>query len=126
MEQLFSTPCCVRAPQAVLNRSQEKRTDSQFHFVINDDITYNKIEDFKAPENAKRFQQLATLRYRYQRLLNTLDRARDYYATASNDERDELKPEILASEQTQHEIYLQIHLMEKTIRNAEILCFTQK
>lgn len=112
--------------QAVLNRSQEKRTDSQFHFVINDDITYNKIEDFKAPENAKRFQQLATLRYRYQRLLNTLDRARDYYATASNDERDELKPEILASEQTQHEIYLQIHLMEKTIRNTEILFLTQK
>ena len=92
---------------------------SQLHFVINDDITYKRIADFKAPENAKRYQQLIFLCNRYQRLLTTLEHARDYYATASKDEREELHPEILASEQTQHELFLQIHNLEKLIRNQE-------
>ena len=92
---------------------------SQLHFVINDDITYKHIADFKAPENAKRYQQLIFLCNRYQRLLTTLEHARDYYATASKDERKELHPEILASELTQHELFLQIHNLEKLIRNQE-------
>ena len=98
---------------------------SDFHFVINDELTYTQLADFKAPDNAQRYQQLTTLRNRYQRLLTTMDKARDYYATACQDERDDLRPELLTSEQKQHELYVEIHRLEKTIRNTENLFLTK-
>ena len=65
------------------------------------------------------------LRQQYQRLLTALDKARDYYAQASQDERSELRPEILASEQKQQQLQRQIHQTEKTIRNNEIIFLTK-
>lgn len=109
----------------VTNRKGEHMSIKQFSFVVNDEVVYTRHTDFKSPDNAKRYQQLVALNNRYQRLLSTLERARDYYATANRDERDELRPEILASEQKQHELYVQIHTLEKTIRNAENLYLTK-
>lgn len=102
-----------------------KVTVNDFHFVINDDVVYTRPSDFKASGNLQRFQQLTALNKRYEHLVEALDKARDYYATASEEERNELRPEILASEQKQHELYLDIHRMEKIIRNNENIFLTK-
>jgi len=107
------------------NPVSQQQPRGSFQFIINDDITYTRLKDFKAPGNAQRYEQLTTLEKKYNRLLSALDRARDYYITASREERNELRPEILASEQKQQELHLEIRNTEKAIRNAEISFLTQ-
>lgn len=111
--------------QNIAQRQQQKPADREFTFVINNDLTYTRLDDFRAPSNSKRYQDLLGLRQQYQRLMNALDKARDYYAQAGQDERDDLRPEILASEQTQHQLQRQIRETEKTIRNNEIIFLTK-
>ena len=107
-------------------RPQHQTTAShEFTFVINDELTYTSLSDFRAPDNSKRCQELLGLRQQYQRLLTVLYKARDYYAQANQDERSELRPEILASEQKQQQLQRQIHQTEKTIRNNEIIFLTK-
>ena len=106
-------------------RSKQLTAGKELSFIVNDDITYTHLSDFKEPANAKRYQQLVELQARYHALRTVLDRSRNYYATASAEEREELRPEILASEQKQHELFLEVSSLEKTIRNAEILYITK-
>ncbi len=109
------------ASHRVSNNAQQP----SFTFIINDDYTYHQLSDFKAKGNADRYQQLVKLQVRQQALDKALSHARDYYITASQDERDDLKTEILASEQKQHDLSLEIHQTEKAIRNAEIIFLTK-
>lgn len=112
-----------------LHEATHRLTDGSpqpsFRFVINDDVTYHQLSDFKAAGNAERYQQLVRLQIRQQALDKALQHARDYYATASGDDRDDLKSEILASEQKQYDLSLEIHQTEKAIRNAEIIFLTK-
>ena len=98
---------------------------TDFHFVINDHIVYTRSSDFKASGNLQRFQKLTALNRHYERIVNTLNHARDYFVTASENEREVLRPEILASEQKQHQLFVDIHHLEKTIRNTEIIYLTK-
>jgi len=111
--------------QGITQRKRQKPLDSEFSFVVNDDLTYTRIADFQAPGSSRLFQELQSLRQQYERLMNALDKARDYYAQAAQDERDELRPEILASEQTRLQLQRKIHETEKTIRNNEIIFLTK-
>ena len=115
-----------RLQQTILRLSAEKGNARQFQFVINDDITYTTLNDFQASGNRQQYQQLAKLQEQYQQLRGALEQARDYYATASQDERSDLRQEILASEEKQHELFIKIHQMEKNIRQAENLYLTNK
>ena len=106
------------------NRQQVKGRD--FTFVINDELTYYHLSDFKVSKNVERYHELSTLRARYGKLTRALQHARDYYPTANKDEIDELRTQILASEKKQLELYQQIRTTEKTIRNEENLYLTNK
>ena len=105
--------------QMTINRKNQKSTGREFTFVINDEVTYYQTSDFRAANNASRWHQLMSLSARLQALEKALSKARDYYVSASADERDDLHEEILASEQKQHELTQEIHQLEKDIRNAE-------
>lgn len=111
--------------QGITQRKRQKPLDSEFSFVVNDDLTYIRLADFQALGSSRLFQELQSLRHQYERLTNALDKARDYYAQATQDERDELRPEILASEQTLLQLQRKIHETEKTIRNNEIIFLTK-
>ena len=111
--------------QKTAGQEHVKVVVSDFRFIINDDLVYTQPTDFKANGNLQRFQQLTTLSKQYDQLSKALDRARDYYATASEEERRELRPEILASEQKKHGLYLSIHKLEKLIRNYENIFLTK-
>lgn len=110
--------------QKVSKKKKAPKIASDFMFTINDTLTYTRVSDFKADGNLQHFKQLTSLTNRYQRLMNTLERARDYYSTATPEERNELRPEILASEKEQHKLYIEIKNLQKKIRNQEIIFLT--
>jgi len=112
--------------QMTRDRSRQKVKGRDFVFVINDNLTYYHLSDFKAPKNVERYHELSTLRARYGKLAKALQNARDYYPTAGKDEMGELRTQILASEKKQMELYQQIHTTEKTIRNEENNYLTNK
>ena len=109
----------------VVERKQQKPVVREFTFVVNDDITYTRLADFRAPGSNRLFQELQRLRQQFQQQQQALDKARDHYAQAGPDERDKLRSVILASELAQQQLLRQIHETEKTIRNNEILFLTK-
>lgn len=88
-------------------------------FVINDNITYHQVSEFKQPENLMRYQQLTTLRNRLVMLEKTLDKTRDIYAVANADARREITDDILSGEQEALMLHHETQQLEKAIRNAE-------
>ena len=111
--------------QDISKRRHQQTDDREFTFVINDDVTYTRLSEFRAPGSSRLFQELQSLRQQHQRLVTALDKAREYYAQATQSERNELRSEILASERTQSQLQRQIHDTEKTIRNSEIIFLTK-
>lgn len=111
--------------QMTRDRKRQQVKGHDFIFIINDELTYYHLSDFCEKSNVKRYHELANLRARYQKLANTLNRARDYYITASADERQELSDEILTSEKKLQDIEASIRNTEKLIRNSEIIFLTK-
>lgn len=109
--------------EAVKRLEQVKKSpstpQSAFSFVINDQLTYHHLKDFRVVDNQKRYQELLELRRRYDHVIVALEKARNYYTKASAKEREILTREILEQEKMQHELYHAIHQQEKTIRQAE-------
>lgn len=111
--------------QMTRDRSRQAILGRDFVFVINDDITYYHLSDFKEPENVRRYHELSSLRASYNKMSKVLLQARDYWPTAPKDEVNELRVEVVATEKRQYELYQRIHDKEKEIRNKEILFLTK-
>ena len=94
-------------------------SDNSISFVINDQVTYNSINDFRDPYNRQRMNEVLSLRKQQADMEAALEKARNYFATASSIERNQLRPEIKKSEQQIEMLRDRIHLLEKTIRNTE-------
>lgn len=105
--------------QMTTYRKQHQLTGKEFTFVINDDVTYHHISDFRAKDNTQHFRQLMSMKARLRALDKALGKARDYYVTANAEEKEDLSEEILASENKRGELVAEIHRMEKLIRNTE-------
>jgi hypothetical protein len=88
-------------------------------FVINDDITYHQLSEFKLSANVMRFQQLTSLHNRQVVLSQTLDKIREAYMIASEEGRKAMKDEIISYEQEVLTLHLATQELEKTIRNSE-------
>lgn len=107
-------------------RKNQQTTGREFTFVINDDLIYTRLADFKAPENNSRYFQLMELNERYQKISAALSNARENYHSAAQDEKEELREVILTAERRCQELRAEMKNLEKTIRNLEILCLTKK
>lgn len=100
------------------NKTRQKK-NGDFMFVINDNTTYRTLSDFRSSENANKYTELVSLKAKKDNLGKAIEKARNYYATASIQERIELKSEILKSEKQYESMEMQIETTEKEIRNAE-------
>ena len=112
--------------QMTRDRSRQAVKGHDFVFVINDDITYYQLSDFKESGNASRYHELSMLRASYEKLAKALLQARNNCANAPKNRRNALYAEILATEKRQLELSQRIHDKEKEIRNKEILFLTKK
>ena len=101
--------------------AKQKKKDTDFTFIINDDIIYTAPSDFRDASNRNRVRELITMRKRYEELGAEVEKMRKYYAAKTNDnERSKLGQEILDSEQKYYQLESNIHQLEKTIRNSEL------
>ncbi len=105
-----------RRPAANANNA---RTANAFDFVIDDKRTYHDLQEFKnkqANDKARlwldKVSQLNTLRQK-------LGTARDSYASANAAARNTMSTNILAMEQQEQQLRVEIKEMEKEIRRLE-------
>jgi len=98
--------------------NQEQPKD--FKFVVNDQITYTSLADFRDPDNRDRMNELLNMKKKYTQLSADLQKSRNYYAKATAEERVSLKKELADGEQQFYKLEQNIHILEKAIRNAEI------
>ena len=104
-----------------INNSQQPQADKgAFAFVINDHITYHRIQDFKDPDNASRINELQSMQRELAEIETTLKRLRENYAKASTAQRNQMRNQVLLTEQKQLQLSQQIHSLEKEIRNREL------
>lgn len=94
--------------------------ETTFCFVIDDDRTYTRMSDFKNEDNHARMSELLSMQQQAATLTSTLEMVRDYYAKATDKERDRLHSELTDSEQQLELLARQIRQLEKIIRNQEI------
>ncbi len=107
-----------------LKKVKERRDgndkNTAFTFVINDDVDYHQLTDFKAAGNAQRYQQLVKLYAQQAAQRQSMEQARERYGKATADEKRRLAPSIVEAEQQQHQLRADIRKLEKQIRNEEI------
>lgn len=99
----------------------KKKSESEFTFIINDDITYNSLADFRDADNKDRINELNVMLKNQQNLTTELEKLRNYYARKANTaEIGKLREEILGYEKRYYQLESGIRQLEKQIRNAEI------
>lgn len=99
---------------------------NKISFVINDDVTYNSISDFKVSGNMEKFKQLNEMRALAKTLSDKIEKAREQYANGDMTVRNRLKATILANEKENEKLEMQIRQLEKDIRNSENILLNQK
>ena len=108
----------VRVKRLANMRKQKSADEILFH--INDDITYNSINEFLLPDNMDKYLELQEKIKYIESLGKHLEQQRQEYATASSAERDLMEADLQRSENEYYEQQLVIKQLEKTIRNTEL------
>jgi len=108
LERLRSTPTNVAQP-----------TKPDMKFIINDNVTYTSVSQFRSPESQPLFQQLTDTKKKLTEIQNTLDKTRTFYARANAEDKRVLRTEILDGEDEILRLTNQVSNLEKRIRNAE-------
>ena len=87
--------------------------------VINDQLTYTSVRDFRSPAAANHYRELLKARERQASIETDLQKARDRFAHSEEDGRRLLHEVILHNEEQALLLRDTIHSLEKQIRNEE-------
>ena len=96
--------------------TQGKKVTSNINFVINDNVTYHSISEFKSPAAREKYKQLVALQDKYNKNIATLQQLRDDYA--KNRTKD-LAKDILFYEKEVEQQAISIKDLKKIIREQE-------
>ena len=96
--------------------TQDKKATSNINFVINDNVTYHSINEFKSPAAREKYKQLVALQDKYNQNIATLQQLRDDYA--KNRTKD-LAKDILFYEKEVEQQAARIKDLKKIIREQE-------
>lgn len=104
-----------------LRESTESRQDEdeKIMFVVNDDVTYTSLSDFKYEVNIQKYKDLIKLEQDKLELDETLSEERASYSDGDDTTKAELSLDIVAREQVSEELELEIKTLTKDIRNSE-------
>ncbi len=100
---------------------KEKEEKDGFFFVVNDDIIYTKLEDFKIEANMTKFNQLLSLREDLKDSFQRLEDMRYKYYAGGGDVKKQLKNQISTLEDELGKQSQYLNTLEKEIRNTENL-----
>ncbi len=116
--------------EAAIKRLRDKNagftvvSKAPFHFVVNDNVVYSQLDDFRQPGNKSRFQTLQSMKKRYEEVASNLEKSRDYMDKATRKEIPQLTKDIKSGEKEKLKLQCEINNLEKNIRNGENLFLT--
>ena len=105
---------------AVYKRKFTQKKKNDFTFVINDELTYTTLTDFRSPEAAEKYVSLNELFRKKNKLDTSMERARIAYPTAKQSQREQYKMQLLAAEKQSEKYEIQINNLSKEIRRIEL------
>lgn len=103
----------------IKNENGQTSDRKVINFVINDNVTYTSEKDFKLKDNVEKFRRWNNLVAKHETIEKTLAITRNYYASANQKDRDELKSSIINDENELNKLEIEIKQLEKEIRNSE-------
>ena len=105
-----------------LNSLQEtgcEENKPEMTFVINDQKTYTSVSQFRHPDSKGLYAELQEAKRQLEDTQVLLEKSRNYFAKASADDKQTLRPEILDAEKKLERLIADTKSLEKRIRNAE-------
>ena len=105
---------------AVYKRKFTQKKKNDFEFVINDELTYTTLTDFRSVEAAEMYVNLNELLRKKNKLDSSIERARIAYPTARQAQREQYKQQLLAAEKQSEKYETDIKNLYKKIRRIEL------
>ena len=105
---------------AVYKRKFTQKKKNDFEFVINDELTYTTLTDFRSSEAAEMYVDLNELLRKKSKLDSSIERARVAYPTARQPQREQYKQQLLAAEKQSEKYETDIKNLSKKIRRIEL------
>ena len=105
---------------AVYKRKFTQKKKNDFEFVINDELTYTTLTDFRSSEAAEMYVDLNELLRKKNKLDSSIERARIAYPTARQPQREQYKQQLLAAEKQSEKYETDIKNLSKEIRRIEL------
>lgn len=105
---------------AVYKRKFTQKKKNDFEFVINDELTYTTLTDFRSVEAAEMYVDLNELLRKKNKLDSSMERARIAYPTARQPQREQYKQQLLAAEKQSEKYETDIKNLSKEIRRIEL------
>ena len=105
---------------AVYKRKFTQKKKNDFEFVINDELTYTTLTDFRSSEAAEMYVNLNELLRKKNKLDSSIERARIAYPTARQPQREQYKQQLLAAEKQSEKYETDIKNLSKKIRRIEL------
>ena len=105
---------------AVYKRKFTQKKKNDFEFVINDELTYTTLTDFRSVEAAEMYVDLNELLRKKNKLDSSIERARIAYPTARQAQREQYKQQLLAAEKQSEKYETDIKNLSKKIRRIEL------
>ena len=103
----------------ILRTKSKKSAQSQFHFIVNDRITYTNLSQFRNEESRKLANKWLKLVDERNKASEQLEELRKQYSVSRSEKKAELAASILALEQKYEKLIADVRSMEKEIRIFE-------
>lgn len=103
----------------ILRTKSKKSAQSQFHFIVNDRITYTNLSQFRNEESRKLANKWLKLVDERNKASERLEELRKQYSVSRPEKKAELAASILALEQKYEKLIADVRSMEKEIRIFE-------
>ena len=103
----------------ILRTKSKKSAQSQFHFIVNDRITYTNLSQFRNEESRKLANKWLKLVDERNKASERLEELRKQYSVSRPEKKAELAASILALEQKYEKLITDVRSMEKEIRIFE-------
>lgn len=105
----------------IMYGQNEIKKQGDFHFIVDDNLIYRTLNDFRSKEAKKMYQILQQKEKDLNDLQQSLNKQRSKYIAASNaTEKQKMTPSILDQEKRIKELYKEIELCTVNIRNTEL------
>jgi hypothetical protein len=103
----------------ILRTKSKRSAQSQFHFIVNDRITYTNLSQFRNEESRKLANKWLKLVDERNKASERLEELRKQYSVSRPEKKAELAASILALEQKYEKLIADVRSMEKEIRIFE-------